>query len=294
MPAALLPYGFLAVAHILSISSRVVRGTVGNTLASFALQRLGHDVWDVPTVIWDRHPGLGKPSGFSMTGEQIATLLADFQVPEQARRTAMIASGYFADADQIAVVRDHIQAVRAADQNTLYCCDPICGDAPGLYVPPDVLQGLRTQLLPLATFLTPNRHELGFLSEMPVSSNAEIVAAARALGRPVCLITSAFGASPDVVANLLVTPDDAWTCETPRLSAVPNGTGDLMTALFAGWVAHGITPEIALGRATSAVAHVLRETVKIGSRELAIVAAQDALSDFDAVAVRRWLGAGDA
>ena len=99
--------------HILSISSRVVRGTVGNSLASFVLQRMGHAVWDVPTVVWDHHPGFGRPAGFALTGAQIATLLADFRLPEQAARTRLVASGYFASADQIDAVRDHILALRA-------------------------------------------------------------------------------------------------------------------------------------------------------------------------------------
>ena len=36
---------------ILSISSRISRGYIGNTAAGFALRTLGHDVWEVPTVV---------------------------------------------------------------------------------------------------------------------------------------------------------------------------------------------------------------------------------------------------
>ena len=44
---------------IIVISSHVVRGTVGNRAAVFALETLGHPVWAVPTVILPWHPGHG-------------------------------------------------------------------------------------------------------------------------------------------------------------------------------------------------------------------------------------------
>ena len=273
--------------HVLAISSRVVRATVGHTLASFVLQRMGLAVWDVPTVLWDHQPGFGRPAGFALTGTQIATLLADFRRPEQAARTRLVSSGYFASADQVDAVHDHILALRVQGFEAAYCCDPICGDQPGLYVSAAIVQGLRTRLVPLATIITPNRHELGFLTDQPVTSNAGIVAAARALGRPVCLVTSAFGSSDGLIANILVTPDEAWVCETPRMEAVPNGTGDLMTALFTGLVLTGAAPEIALGQATASVHRILGmtladKTLAGKGSELEIVAAQSNLVATDA------------
>ncbi len=267
--------------HILTLSSRVARGTVGNTLASFVLQRMGHAVWDVPTVVWDHHPGFGRPAGLALTGAQIATLLADFRLPQQAARTRLVSSGYFAAPDQIDAVRAHILALRVLGHGAAYCCDPICGDQPGLYVSEAIVQGLRTLLVPLATLVTPNRHELGFLTDRPVTTNADIVAAARALGRPMCLVTSAFGTSGGLIANILVTPDKAWICETPRLQAVPNGTGDLMTAVFTGSIQAGATPDIALGKATAIVREVLDVTREAHSKELDIVAAQTILDAMD-------------
>lgn len=260
---------------ILAISSRVVRGTVGNALATFVLQRMGHEVWDVPTVIWDHHPGYGKPSGLVLTGAQIATLVADLRLPETVAETGMVLSGYFANRDQIDAVAAHIRAVKASMPGVKYCCDPICGDAPGPYVPAEVVAGLREVLVPLADVITPNRFELGFLSGLPVSSNVEIVTAARALGRPLCLVTSAFGDRPAHIANLLITPNAVWRCFSPRQAHVPNGTGDLMTALFAGWLAAGVAPPDALGRAAAGVQGVVRATRSLGQRSLAITAAQD-------------------
>jgi pyridoxine kinase len=44
---------------ILVISSHVVRGSVGNRAAVFALESLGFPVWAVPTVTLAWHPGQG-------------------------------------------------------------------------------------------------------------------------------------------------------------------------------------------------------------------------------------------
>ena len=49
--------------NILSIQSSVVFGHVGNSAARFALQRLGLDVWAVPTVLLSNHPGHGRFRG---------------------------------------------------------------------------------------------------------------------------------------------------------------------------------------------------------------------------------------
>ena len=112
---------------VLSISSHVVRGTVGASLAGFVLQRIGHKVWTVPTVVWDHHPGFGRPSGLIPTGEQMASLLADLRAPEQAVRTDMILTGYFANEGQIEAVADHVRALRDAGHSMCFVCDPVCG-----------------------------------------------------------------------------------------------------------------------------------------------------------------------
>jgi pyridoxine kinase len=42
---------------VIVISSHVVRGSVGNRAAVFALETLGYPVWALPTVILPWHPG---------------------------------------------------------------------------------------------------------------------------------------------------------------------------------------------------------------------------------------------
>ena len=46
--------------RILSISSQVAYGPVGNSAAVPALQAMGHEVLAIPTVMLSNHPGHGK------------------------------------------------------------------------------------------------------------------------------------------------------------------------------------------------------------------------------------------
>jgi pyridoxine kinase len=48
---------------VIVISSHVVRGSVGNRAAVFALETLGFPVWAVPTVVLPWHPGHSRRPG---------------------------------------------------------------------------------------------------------------------------------------------------------------------------------------------------------------------------------------
>lgn len=265
------------MAVVLSISSRVVRGHVGNSGAAFALQRLGHEVWEVPTVVLNHHPGHGKPQGVALSASDLAGLLACFAQAPWGADIGLVLSGYCASPEQVAAIAAHVMGMRAAGFTARYGCDPICGDVRGRYVPEAVLDALRNELVPLSDFLTPNRHELGLLTGMPVTGNAEIIAAARSLDRPLVLVTSAFALRPGRIANLLVEANRIRLVETPELPSAPNGTGDLMTALFAGRLLNGESELEATARAAASVHDVVAESLRRKRDELALVAAQDRL-----------------
>ena len=74
-------------------------------------------------------------------------------------------------------------------------------------------------------------------------------------------------------------PDVAWRVATPLIGfdIMPNGTGDMVAALFtACWLENGDAAD-ALGRVASAIYAVLETTRQMGERELQLVAAQDRL-----------------
>lgn len=83
------------MAQILSISSNVVAGHVGNSASVFALQRLGHQVWPIHTITLPFHPGLGPIPEASRQILPSSAIDADFQ--------ALQSQGWLAEIDAISI-----------------------------------------------------------------------------------------------------------------------------------------------------------------------------------------------
>jgi len=129
----------------------------------------------------------------------------------------------------------------------------VLGDDPkGLYIAEDAARALATTLVPLADMIFPNRFELAWLSSQPVTDVASAESAGRALGPSVTVATS-IPAVDDGLATVAVTAGAAFTCVVPRLDNVPNGTGDLLAALFAGHRVNGCAVPEALKLSVSGV-----------------------------------------
>ena len=60
--------------RVLSISSQVVWGPVGNSAAVPALQAGGHEVLGLPTITLSAHPGHGPPAGFRTDAADMARI----------------------------------------------------------------------------------------------------------------------------------------------------------------------------------------------------------------------------
>ena len=80
----------------------------------------------------------------------------------------------------------------------------------------------------------------------------------------------------DVVA---VSDAGAWVVTTPLLPISPNGCGDVTAALYLAHLTTTGSPALALERTTGSVFAVLEATLAAGTREIQLVAAQDALAD---------------
>lgn len=276
------------MATVLSISSTVTSGHVGNSAVVFALERLGHEVWPATTISLPHHPGHGPvagPAQLVTPPESLAATLDILDARGWSAEIDAVAIGYMANADQARVVARWTAAARRARPGILVMVDPILGDGTTLYVAEPVAAAARELLLPLADILKPNLFELGWLAGAPVRSEGEALAAARRFGLAEVVVTSA-PAPPGRVANLAVTAGGAFAADTERLVSVPKGTGDLLGALYLAARLDGAAPENALRRATSGVFACLGETQRRGARELALSAAQDLIAAPPPIEVR--------
>lgn len=265
---------------ILSISSQVAYGHVGNAAVVPGLQALGCEVLAVPTVMLAHHPGHGPPKGRVVPAEEVAALVSGLDDVGALGRASGVLTGYLGLPETAAVAADALARLRRRNPKALYLCDPVIGDGERVYVREGVEAAIRDRLLPLADAITPNHFELERLSGRAVRGELEAVAAARALiarGPRVVFVTSfRRGEAPaDTVETLAVTADEAWIVATPRLDKVPQGSGDLLAALLLGHLILGVAVPNALARAVSAVHVVLAASA--GLPEMRLVAERNRL-----------------
>ncbi len=265
---------------ILSIQSYVAYGHVGNCAAAFPLQRLGFEVWQVPTVIFSNHTGYGAWRGHIHSPEQVRDLIEGVDERGALRRCRALLSGYLGDASLGAVVLDTLDRLRGYRPEALYVCDPVIGDDDrGIFVKPGIPAFFREQALPRATIITPNQFELGLLAERETESIESVLEACAILrdGGPEFVVVTSVNV-PEKPAELAVIADcrDAsWSITTPRVDIALNGTGDAFSSLLLGhYLRHEGAIDRALQAAVSAMFALVDVTKKCNARELLLVQAQ--------------------
>ena len=253
---------------VIVVSSHVARGSVGNRAAVFALETLGHPVWAVPTVLLPWHPGHGRATRIVPDADQFSAFVKDLERAPWLGEVAGVLSGYLGDARQAADVASLVHRVKATNPNAIYVCDPVMGDAGGLYVPDATAEAMRDLLLPLADIATPNRYELEWIVGTKLEDLRSTIAAALDLGPPRMLVTSAPAMMAGGIGNLLVTSTEALLAEHRQIPAPPNGLGDLTAAVFLARLLAGQPDAKALQTTTAAVYEILARTAKRGGDEL--------------------------
>lgn len=253
---------------VIVISSHVVRGSVGNRAAVFALETLGFPVWAVPTVTLPWHPGHGPATRIVAPIDQFEALMADLARAPWLGEVGAVLSGYLGDAGQAGSIASLVGAVKARNSDALYVCDPVIGDSGGLYVPEATACAIRDRLVSIADIATPNRYELEWLAGRRLGNLADIADAARKLGPATLLVTSAPAATAGRIGNLLVEQAGSVLAEHEVIQRPPNGLGDLTAALYLSRVLSGQPATAALQSTTAAVYEILARTSCRGGDEL--------------------------
>ncbi|GGE06496.1 pyridoxal kinase [Aureimonas endophytica] len=275
---------------VIAISSHVVRGTVGNRAAVFALESLGHPVWSVPTVTLPWHPGHGPSTRIVPPAADFAAMLADLERAPWLGEVGAVLTGYFGAPEQVEPAARLVEAVKRANPRALFLLDPVTGDGGRLYLPEATLQAIRDRLLPLADLATPNRFELEFLTGHELASNAELTQAALGLGPSTVVVTSAFSLLKGGTGNLLVDGSRTLLAEHREIADAPHGLGDLTSAVFLARLLAGLPPEKALQTTTAAVYEILARTTTRGADELTLETDAESLKHPMAMVQLRQLG----
>ena len=100
---------------ILSIQSQVAGARVGNSVAAFAMERLGVRVMQLPTVLLGRRPDHGAPGGGPIAAEMLASMIDALAADALLGEIDAVLTGYVGAAEQAAVILD---AVRGSKRRT--------------------------------------------------------------------------------------------------------------------------------------------------------------------------------
>ncbi|MGF1626110.1 MAG: pyridoxal kinase PdxY [Alphaproteobacteria bacterium] len=271
---------------ILSIQSHVAYGHVGNAAAVFPLQRLGFEVWPIHTVMFSNHTGYPTFRGPVFSPDDLGSVFQGIFERGVLPGCAAVLSGYMGTSALGEVILDAVRRVQAANPRALYCCDPVMGDVDGgLYVREGIPEFMLNHAVPAATIVTPNQFELGLLTGHDTATLTHVLAAANlllGLGPRLVLVTSLVReeAPDDSIEMLLVAQEGAWLLGTPRLplAVAPNGSGDATAALFLANVLRFGAPQAALEATADAIYAVFEATAAAGTRELQLIAAQEAIA----------------
>lgn len=255
---------------VIVISSHVIRGSVGNRAAVFALESLGFPVWAMPTVVLPWHPGHGPSTRMTFSEAEFAKAIDDLIRAPWLGEVRGVLTGYFGNAAQVSAVARLIAALREKRPDLLYVCDPVMGDLGGLYIPEPTAVAIRDELIPLASLATPNRYELAWMAGGALETNAAIMDAALSLGPSRMLVTSAVPMMAGGTGNLYLSGRHALLAEHRLIDNPPNGLGDLLAAVFTARLLEGVDEERALQLATASVYEILARTAKRGGDELTL------------------------
>ncbi len=268
--------------RILSIQSSVSYGHVGNSAAVFPLQRIGHEVMPVYTVIFSNHTGYGDWGGPMLSGDDVRDVVRGIDARGGLDDVQLVLSGYQGGDDIGDAILDAVALVKARNPEAIYACDPVLGSAAsGCFVAPEVQSLIRDRVVPQADLITPNQFELGFITGTDPHTIEETLASVdlvRASGPQHVLVTSVL--RPDrpegTIEMMAVTEAGAWIVQTPQLPFKANGSGDVTAALFSAQFRESGDAAAALGRTAASVYELLERTLQAGARELQLVESQDA------------------
>ena len=274
------------MATVLCISSQVARGHVGASAQRFVLERLGHEVWVLPTIVLSNRPDYARFSGQVTEPKVVEDMAASLDANGWLDQVAVVVSGYMPSEAHVTSALEALERVRAHVPKAIHLCDPIMGDEPdGLYIDPAAASAIQNRLIPAADIVTPNRFELARLAGHDVADASDALRGAKSLGVPRVLATSIPDSGDEALVNLLAAGERGWACRVPKRANAPHGAGDAFAALYLAQLLAGKRDGEALGTATAGVEAMLDASAD--ADELKLIASQEAWTSAEQRPVQR-------
>jgi len=192
--------------RVLSIQSHVVSGYVGNKAAVFPLQLLGFDVDIANSTHFSNHTGYaGGFEGDVLQGDQLRAILAGLERNGLLRNIRHLLTGYIGSKTFLRSVLHVIKKLKDETGGRVrYVCDPVLGDNKRFYVPQELVEVYKMEIIPLADVVTPNQFEVEALTGNAIKNVDDAIDACKALhdmGPSTAIITSIeFDSNPGKLA----------------------------------------------------------------------------------------------
>lgn len=150
----------MSTQRVLSIQSHTVNGFVGNKAATFPLQCLGFNVDAINTVSLSNHPDYaGGCRGKSLSPEDVLAIIDGLDA-NGLLKYDLIITGYTNSLALASEIATAVKRVITANPRAIYVLDPVLGDDGKFYVPAELKDYYKINLLPLAFAITPNHFEV--------------------------------------------------------------------------------------------------------------------------------------
>lgn len=170
-----------------------------------------------------------------------------------------------------------LKHIRKTRPDAIYLCDPVLGDKGRIYVPDEVLVGIRDCLVPAADIITPNKFELGLLVGRALVDSDDVLLACKQIKckGPQSIVCTTAEENNETLTLIISDSSGDWAIDVPYIENAPFGTGDTFSAILLGRILMGYSLVDASLLAAASLQGIIRHSLRAKTPELPIVSAQD-------------------
>jgi pyridoxine kinase len=237
-----------------------------------------------------------------MNGDQLQTILQGLENNNLLSNIHHLLTGYIGSVTFLRSVLNVLQILKTHNANVRYVCDPVLGDNGKVYVPKELIDVYRNDVIPLANVVTPNQFEVELLTGISIHTIQDAIQACQFLhqkGPDLVLITSIIfnddNEQKDKVMTILASErvkdevsgqfnNHVWSIETPIVPGRFTGTGDVTAALILAWTAKINNLKDTLEKIASTMYALIKYTAQgsdgsVMSRELKLIQSKNMIEN---------------
>ncbi|KAH3662459.1 hypothetical protein OGAPHI_005711 [Ogataea philodendri] len=257
--------------NILSFSSHVVHGTVGNRAIQFPLNLRGWNVDCINTTNLSNHPGFKTFKGSKTDSSTISQVYQG--LVEIGLKYDAVIVGYVAS---VANLQSIYEILRNLKYKPLVVLDPILGDNDQLYVDKALIPVYKQILqdpLNLVTLTTPNQFEIETLTDSKISDQNSLdatIAKFYKLYNVKYVVITSVKLNDEMYCVGCLDKEHTFSVKVDQVPAVFSGSGDLFLGLLTDSFHKTGDLEKSLKNTVQVVQKVLSRTLELSTTDRTI------------------------